>query len=104
MKILNKRVTMNGCPTCMVGYDAEIKLDDDGEIIYIHVSMSDGTHYSASTESIYDYMSGVGEEPLLDFIEMYDEMDEVDEENTHEYESSKYAKYYKMAYDMIMDY
>ena len=75
-------------------YNAEIVIKENGKILYIHVSCHIETVYTVATKSIYDYMTQKTDEiEDIDFIEEYIVSEEAMKSN--------YAKYFKIAEEMI---
>ena len=63
------------------GIDAEavVVVDNAGEV-YAHANQYDGErHYTISSKSIYDFMTGDAENPHAEFSEEYDSLGEANE-------------------------
>lgn len=97
MNILEKRCTKTNNGHGMVAYDAEAKVEVDGEILFAHVNYYDGAHFTIDTVSMYDYMTGVTQEkPDSNFKEYYEELDEA--------KKSQFYAVFVMLDKMIDDY
>lgn len=112
IKVINKRAERTPVIPPPYAYNAEITIEEDGKILYVHICSYAETSYTVAEKSSYDYMtrnfydndmwieeSGCGypidEEAYekFDFLEEYIDYDDAME--------SKYAEYFKMAEDMI---
>lgn len=96
MNIIRTRCKKTFAGPGMWAYDAEAKVEDRGEILYIHQNFYGNDHFTVAEESIFDYMTGETEEEVIaDFIEEYENLDEAQE--------SRYIEIFKMLDQMIRE-
>ena len=94
IKIIDKKAERTPVIPPPFAYNAEITIEEDGKILYVHVCDHAETVYSVAEKSIYDYMTQKTDKfEEVDFIEEYLDEDEAT--------TSKYAPYFDMACDMI---
>lgn len=95
-KIYSKKVECTPIQYPPYPYNAEIKIDDNGEFLFIHVYIHSDSHYTVAKSSIFDFMtqkSDTNEE--VEFIEEYQSLEEA--------KNSKYYTYFEIADKMIDD-
>ncbi|MDO5520826.1 MAG: hypothetical protein Q4G58_10085 [bacterium] len=96
MKIIETRSKKTPAGPGLWGYDAEAVVEDQGQVLYIHANYYMGDHYTVSSESMFDYMTGeTEEEPYAEFIEEYEDLEDA--------ESSEYYEVFEMLEEMIKD-
>lgn len=94
IKVINKRAERTQIIPPPSAYNAEITIEEDGKILYVHICSHAETSYTVAEKSVYDYMTRKTDEfEEVDFLEEYIEDEEAME--------SKYAEYFKMAEDML---
>ena len=77
MEIIEIRTKKSWAGPGLEAYDAEITLWENGDYLYLHYNAFDGEHYTVSKKSIFDYVTGNGEENEeieFEFDEEYEDL------------------------------